>query len=77
VTVICSHLLGVHGVSRILIVRGSRPFLDVGARDAVAPGGARLSAKGKFVGQPVVLRPWQRKIVRGIYDTPTRRAIIG
>lgn len=32
--------------------------------------------EGKFVGQPVVLRPWQRKIVRGIYDTPTRRAII-
>lgn len=32
--------------------------------------------EGKFVGSPVVLRPWQRKIVRGIYDTPTRRAII-
>jgi phage terminase large subunit-like protein len=32
--------------------------------------------EGKFVGKPVVLRPWQRKIVRGIYDTPTRRAIV-
>lgn len=32
--------------------------------------------EGKFVGQPVSLRPWQRKIIRGIYDTPTRRAII-
>src|SRR5882757_6140322 len=32
--------------------------------------------EGKFVGQPVVLRPWQRKIVRGIYDTPTRLAIV-
>jgi len=32
--------------------------------------------EGKFVGQPVKLRPWQKKIIRGIYDTPTRRAII-
>jgi hypothetical protein len=32
--------------------------------------------EGKFVGKPVVLRPWQKKIIRGIYDTPTRRAII-
>lgn len=32
--------------------------------------------EGKFVGQPVKLRPWQKKIIRGIYDSPTRRAII-
>lgn len=32
--------------------------------------------EGKYVGQPVVLRPWQQKIIKGIYDTPTRRAII-
>lgn len=32
--------------------------------------------EGKFVGQPVSLRPWQRKIIKGIYDSPTRRAII-
>lgn len=32
--------------------------------------------EGKFVGQPVKLRPWQREIIRGIYDSPTRRAII-
>jgi len=32
--------------------------------------------EGKFVGQPVRLRPWQRKIIRGIYDSPTRRAIV-
>lgn len=32
--------------------------------------------EGKFVGQPVKLRPWQRDIIKGIYDTPTRRAII-
>lgn len=32
--------------------------------------------EGRFVGQAVRLRPWQRKIVRGIYDTPTRRAIV-
>lgn len=31
---------------------------------------------GALVGQPVELRPWQKKIIRGIYDTPTRRAII-
>lgn len=32
--------------------------------------------EGKFVGQPVELRPWQREIIKGVYDTPTRRAII-
>jgi phage terminase large subunit-like protein len=32
--------------------------------------------EGQFVGQPVRLRPWQKKIIRGIYDTPTRRALI-
>lgn len=32
--------------------------------------------EGKFVGQPVKLRPWQRDIVCGTYDTPTRRTII-
>ena len=29
-----------------------------------------------MVGQPVVLRPWQREVICGIYDTPTRRAVI-
>lgn len=32
--------------------------------------------EGKFVGESVVLRPWQQKIIKGIYDSPTRRAII-
>lgn len=32
--------------------------------------------EGKFVGKRVKLRSWQKKIIRGIYDTPTRRAII-
>lgn len=32
--------------------------------------------EGALVGQPVQLRDWQREILRGIYDTPTRRAII-
>ena len=32
--------------------------------------------EGKFVGQPVILRDWQKKIIKGIYDSPTRRAII-
>lgn len=32
--------------------------------------------EGKLVGTRVVLRPWQRKIIKGIYDSPTRRAVI-
>lgn len=32
--------------------------------------------EGKFVGQPVKLRDWQRRIILGIYDDPTRTAII-
>lgn len=32
--------------------------------------------EGQDVGKKVVLREWQRDIIRGIYDTPTRRAII-
>ena len=32
--------------------------------------------EGKFVGQPVRLRLWQRKIIKGIYDGDTRRAIV-
>jgi phage terminase large subunit-like protein len=32
--------------------------------------------EGRFVGQAVKLRPWQRDIVVGIYDSPTRRAVI-
>jgi phage terminase large subunit-like protein len=32
--------------------------------------------EGKFVGRPVELRPWQKDIITGVYDSPTRRAII-
>lgn len=32
--------------------------------------------EGSLVGQPVVLRDWQQDIIRGVYDSPTRRAII-
>jgi len=32
--------------------------------------------EGKFVGQKVKLRPWQKKIVRQIYGTDTRTAIV-
>lgn len=32
--------------------------------------------EGRFVGQPVKLRKFQREVIHGIYDTPTRRAII-
>jgi phage terminase large subunit-like protein len=32
--------------------------------------------EGKFVGQPVRLLPFQKQLIRDIYDTPTRRAIV-
>lgn len=32
--------------------------------------------EGRFVGQQVKLRPWQKEIIRDIYDGSTRRAII-
>ena len=32
--------------------------------------------EGRFVGQPVILRPWQRSIVESLYSSPTRRAIV-
>jgi phage terminase large subunit-like protein len=32
--------------------------------------------EGRLVGQPVKLRPWQKDIIRTVYGTPTRRAII-
>jgi phage terminase large subunit-like protein len=32
--------------------------------------------EGRDVGKPVVLREWQRDILRGIYGTPTRRFIL-
>lgn len=32
--------------------------------------------EGRYVGKPIKLRPFQRKIICGIYDSPTRRAII-
>ena len=32
--------------------------------------------EGKFVGQPVRLAEFQKRVIKGIYDTPTRRAII-
>ncbi len=32
--------------------------------------------EGPDVGEPVRLRDWQRKIIKGIYDTPTRTAIV-
>lgn len=32
--------------------------------------------EGKLVGRPLVLRQWQKKIIKEIYDTPTRSALI-
>ncbi len=35
-----------------------------------------LVPAGMHVGKPVKLRPFQKKIIRGIYNTPTRRCIV-
>lgn len=35
-----------------------------------------LVPEGRMVGQKLVLREWQRELIRGIYDSPTRRVII-
>ena len=35
-----------------------------------------LVPEGKDVGKPVVLREWQKQIIRDIYDTPSRQVII-
>jgi phage terminase large subunit-like protein len=32
--------------------------------------------EGRLVGKQVKLKPWQKEVIRGIYDTPTRRAVI-
>jgi len=50
----------------------------------ISPGNAAIRwietycrvPEGSQVGQPVRLRPWQKRLIKGIYDTPTRRAII-
>lgn len=35
-----------------------------------------LIPEGKDVGKPVSLREWQKNVIRGIYDQPTRQAIL-
>jgi phage terminase large subunit-like protein len=35
-----------------------------------------VTPEGAHVGEPIVLREWQRQIIRQIYDTPTRQAIV-
>lgn len=32
--------------------------------------------EGAHVGQPIRLRPWQQKVIKGVYDSSTRRAIV-
>jgi phage terminase large subunit-like protein len=56
------------GVRKRRVTRGARNIAWIEATCRIP--------EGKFVGQPVKLRPWQRKIVLGIYDSPTRRALI-
>jgi phage terminase large subunit-like protein len=56
------------GVRKRRVTRGQRNCAWIEAHCRIP--------EGKFVGQPVKLRPWQQKIICGIYDSPTRRAII-
>jgi len=35
-----------------------------------------VTPEGSHVGEPIVLREWQKNIIRQIYDTPTRQAIV-
>jgi phage terminase large subunit-like protein len=35
-----------------------------------------ITPEGEHVGRPIRLREWQRQIIREIYDTPTRQAIV-
>lgn len=35
-----------------------------------------LVPEGALVGKPMKMRPWQKEVLRGIYGSPTRRAII-
>lgn len=50
--------------------------LTRGERNAAWIEAHCMVPEGKGIGQPVRLRPFQRDILRGIYDTPTRRAVI-
>ena len=52
------------------MTRGARNIAWIEAYCRVPEG------KRELIGSPVKLRPWQREIIRGIYDQPTRRAII-
>ena len=35
-----------------------------------------ITPEGAHVGEPIRLRDWQRHIIRQIYDTPTRQAVV-
>jgi phage terminase large subunit-like protein len=35
-----------------------------------------VTPEGAHVGEPILLRDWQKTIIRDIYDTPTRQAIV-
>lgn len=56
--------------------RGGAAKLSRGERNIAWIESVCRIPEGKFVGKPVKLCPFQRDIVLGIYDQPTRRAII-
>src|SRR6266404_2731315 len=56
--------------------RSKKPKPTRGERNALWIEKHCVVPEGKFVGKEVKLRPFQRKVVHGIYDTPTRTAII-
>jgi phage terminase large subunit-like protein len=55
---------------------GVRQRLTRGARNIAWIENHCRIPEGKLVGQPVRLAEFQKEVIRGIYDTPTRRAII-
>lgn len=67
------------------MARSASPSPDKSSKSTVASKGEKVIAfierfllvpEGSHIGQPVVLRDWQKELIRSIYDTPTRRAII-
>ena len=55
---------------------GVRQRLTRGARNIAWIENHCRIPEGKLVGQTVRLADFQKEVIRGIYDTPTRRAII-
>ena len=60
----------------MLTARGTPPIKDRAGRNIAWIERYCRVPDGRDVGKPVRLREWQRDILRGVYNQPTRRAII-